>query len=87
VTLIILYTLFFFRGIWVATRIKDTFAKLTIIGIVSIIVFQSFYNIASVIGVFPLGGLPLIFVSHGGTALALSLGAMGIVLNMSRKMV
>lgn len=87
VTLIVLYTLFFFRGIWVAMRIKDSFAKLTIIGIVSVIVFQSFYNIASVIGVFPLGGLPLIFVSHGGTALALSLGAMGIVLNMSRKMV
>lgn len=85
--LVILYTLFFFRGIWVATRVKDPFLRFSIIGIVCIIVFQSFYNIASSVGILPLGGTPLIFVSHGGTALAFSLGAMGLVLNMSRKMV
>ncbi len=83
--IILIYLLFFFRGLWVASRVKDTFGKLVIIGIVSLIVFQSYLNIASAIAVFPLGGLPLIFISHGGTALALSLGAMGLVLNISKK--
>ncbi len=87
VTIIIIYVLFFFRGMWVAMRIKDQFGRLVIIGIVSLIVFQSFLNIASAIAVFPLGGLPLIFISHGGTALALSLAAMGLVLNVSKKRV
>lgn len=87
VVIILIYLLFFFRGLWVASRVKDMFGKLVIIGIVSLIVFQSYLNIASAIAVFPLGGLPLIFISHGGTALALALGAMGLVLNVSRKRV
>lgn len=87
VTIVILYLLLFFRGMWVASRVKNQFGKLLIIGIVSLITFQSFYNIASAIGVLPLGGLPLIFISHGGTALAFALGAMGLVLNVSREVV
>lgn len=85
ITIILLYILFFFRGIWVALKIQDNFAQLTIIGIISLISFQSLFNIGSALAVFPMGGLPLIFMSHGGTALALALGAMGLVLNMSRK--
>lgn len=87
VTIIIIYVLFFFRGMWVAMRIKDQFGRLVVIGIITLIVFQSFLNIASAIAVFPLGGLALIFISHGGTALALSLAAMGLVLNVSKKRV
>lgn len=86
-TIVVLYLLLFFRGMWVAGRVKNQFGKLTIIGIVSMITFQSLYNIGSSIGVLPLGGLPLIFISHGGTALALALGAMGVVLNVSREVV
>ena len=41
-------------------------------------------NIASIIGVFPLTGVPLVFMSHGGTALLLDIGLMGIVLNISK---
>ncbi|MDB4984024.1 MAG: putative lipid flippase FtsW [Patescibacteria group bacterium] len=82
--IILVYVMFFFRGIWIANRIKDPFGKLLVIGIVGLIVFQSFLNIASATAVFPLGGLPLIFISHGGTALAFAIGAIGIVLNISR---
>ena len=85
--IIMLYVLFFFRGMWIASRIRNQFGKLLVVGIVSLIVFQSFLNIASAIAVFPLGGLPLIFISHGGTALAFAIGAMGIVLNVSREVV
>jgi cell division protein FtsW len=43
-------------------------------------------NISSTIGLIPLSGLPLIFVSHGGTALAISLAEIGILLSVSRRM-
>ena len=85
VVIILVYVMFFFRGILIANRTKDSFGKLLVIGIVGLIVFQSFLNIASATAVFPLGGLPLIFISHGGTALAFAIGAVGIVLNISRE--
>ncbi len=84
VVIILIYLMFFLRGMLVASRVKDNFGKLLIVGIICLIVFQSFLNIASNIAVFPLGGLPLIFMSHGGTALAFALAAVGIVLNLSR---
>lgn len=84
VTIVLLYLMFFFRGMWIAARTKDPFGKLLIAGIISLIVLQSFLNIASAIAVFPLGGLPLIFISHGGTALAFAIGAVGLVLNISK---
>jgi len=53
-------------------------------GIVIMIVFQAFINIASMMGVFPLTGMPLPFISHGGTALMITLAEMGVVLSISR---
>ena len=53
-------------------------------GIVILITVQSFMHIASVTGVFPLTGVPLVFMSQGGTSLMVYLAAMGIVLNVSR---
>lgn len=83
--LILLYIAFALRGFRIAIRnAPDAFAKLLVIGLVSIITAQSFMNIASIIGVFPLTGVPLVFISHGGTALLLSLGMVGIILNISR---
>ena len=83
--LILIYLAFALRGYRIALRNgPDAFAKLLVIGFVSIITAQSFMNIASIIGVFPLTGVPLVFISHGGTALLLSLGMVGIILNISR---
>ncbi|MCX6754823.1 MAG: putative peptidoglycan glycosyltransferase FtsW [Candidatus Nomurabacteria bacterium] len=83
--LICLYIAFAMRGFRIALRnAPDSFSKLVVIGFITIITAQSFMNIASIIGVFPLTGVPLVFISHGGTALLLSLGMMGIVLNISR---
>lgn len=84
VVIVIIYLLFFLRGMMIALRTKDSFGKLLVLGIVCLTVFQSFLNIASAIAVFPLGGLPLIFISHGGTALAFALASIGLVLNVSR---
>lgn len=83
--LICLYVIFALRGYRIALRnAPDSFSKLLIIGFITIITAQSFMNIASIIGVFPLTGVPLVFISQGGTALLLSLGMMGVVLNISR---
>lgn len=83
--LILLYLAFILRGYRIAIRnAPDSFAKLLVIGFVTIITAQSFMNIASIIGVFPLTGVPLVFISQGGTALLISLGMIGVILNISR---
>jgi cell division protein FtsW len=55
-------------------------------GFVILMVGQSFFNIASTLGIVPLVGVPLIFVSHGGTALAMALAEAGVILSVSRRM-
>ena len=81
---VLLYILFAFRGFRIANRAPDQFSRLLVVGIVILIVFQSFLNIASITGVFPLTGVPLVFMSQGGTSLLLSLIMVGIILNISR---
>ena len=82
--LIILFVLFAFRALKIASRAPDMFSGLLIVGIVILIISQSFMNIGAMLGVLPLSGLPLIFISHGGTALLFALLEVGIILNISR---
>ncbi len=82
--LVILFVFFAIRAMMVSFKIKDTFGGLLMLGIAIMITAQSFLNMASMLGIFPLSGLPLIFVSHGGTALFFSLCACGVILNISR---
>ncbi len=84
VTTILLYALFAMRGLRIANNSPDQFGRLLVSGIVILITAQSFMNIASITGVFPLTGVPLVFMSHGGTSLAIDLIAVGIVLNISK---
>ena len=81
---IVLYVLFALRGMRIANRSPDSFSRLLVSGIVILITLQSFMHIASVIGVFPLTGVPLPFMSHGGTSLLIYLMAMGVVLQISK---
>lgn len=74
------------RGLSIARRAPDQFSGLLVVGIVILIVTQAFLNILSMLGLFPLTGVPLPFVSHGGTALLMVLAGAGIVLNVSRFM-
>jgi cell division protein FtsW len=83
-TTILLYLLFTLRGFRIANNSPDTFGRLLVSGIVILITLQTFMHIASVTGVFPLTGVPLPFMSHGGTSLMIYLMAMGIVLNVSK---
>ena len=81
---ILLYLLFVLRGVYIANRSPDLFSGLLVYGIVILITMQSFMHIASVTGVFPLTGVPLVFMSQGGTSLMVYLMAVGIVLNISK---
>ena len=81
---IFLYLLFLLRGFRIANRTSDSFSGLLVYGIVILITAQSFMHIASVIGVFPLTGVPLVFMSQGGTSLMVYMMAVGIVLNVSK---
>ncbi len=85
--LILIYLIFGLRGLWVAGHAEDKFSALLAVGIVVIIVFQAFFNIASMTGLLPVGGLPLPFMSHGGTALLCTLAMAGLLLNVSRRTV
>ena len=84
VVVIVLYVLFALRGFKIANNSPDLFSRLLVSGIVIMITAQSFMHIASVIGVFPLTGVPLVFMSHGGTALMVYLMAVGVVFQISR---
>lgn len=86
ITLLLLYTLLAMLGLRIAVRAADPFGGLLVVGLVILIIGQSFFNIASTVGLVPLVGIPLIFVSHGGTALAMALAEMGVILSVSRRM-
>ena len=79
-----LYLLFALRGFRIANNSPDLFSRLLVSGIVILITVQSFMHIASVTGVFPLTGVPLPFMSLGGTSLMVYLSAIGIVLQISK---
>ncbi len=83
-SVIFLYLLFALRGFRIANNSPDLFSRLLVSGIVILITFQSLMHIASIIGVFPLTGVPLPFMSHGGTSLMIYLTMIGIVLQVSK---
>jgi len=84
VVLIALFLLFFIRSIKISVNSVDSFGGLTVLGIAILIIVESFMNISSMLGIIPLSGMPLLFVSHGGTALIITLGAAGIIANISK---
>lgn len=85
VFLISLFLILAWRGFLIAKNAPDPFGRLMAAGITSWFVFQAFINIAAISAIIPLTGVPLPFVSYGGSALIFALGAMGILLNISKQ--
>lgn len=84
-TAFVFLILFFgLRGFKIAKAAPDEFGRLLVGGIMIWFMWQFFLNISAIIGVLPLTGVPLPFVSHGGSALLVALLAVGIVANVSR---
>ncbi|MEK7071864.1 MAG: putative peptidoglycan glycosyltransferase FtsW [Patescibacteria group bacterium] len=83
--LISFFLIFLWKGIKIAKKTKDPFYQLLAIGITSWIVLQAFINIGAIIGLLPLTGIPLPFISYGGSALTIELAGIGILLNISKQ--
>lgn len=81
--LVLLFAMFAARGIVIAGESRDLFGGLVALGFSWLIAFQAFVNMSAMLGIIPLTGLPLPFVSQGGTALMMALAAAGLILNIA----
>jgi cell division protein FtsW len=79
-----LFSLFGFAGLRVAQRARDRYSKLLVAGLTSLIVVQAIVNLFAVMGLAPLTGVPLPFVSYGNSSLLATLFAVGLILNVAR---
>ena len=84
VLIIALFAATILRGYWVALRARDRFSTVLAAGLVTLIAVQTILNLGVVTNLLPSTGIALPFFSYGGTALAVNLGEMGIVLSISR---
>ena len=82
--IIALFAALILRGYWVALRARDRFSTVLAAGLVTLIAVQTVLNLCVVTNLLPSTGIALPFFSYGGTALAVNLGEMGIVLSISR---
>lgn len=80
--LLIVYFLLFYRMIMIALTCNNLFGTYLVSGVIGLLVFQVFQNIAMTIGLMPITGLALPFISYGGSALLTNMLAIGIVLNV-----
>lgn len=81
---ILLFMMFIWQGARIVNRVTDPFGYYLSLGIVMMIGFQAMVNVGVSIGALPTKGLPLPFVSYGGSALIFTLMAVGLLLNISR---
>ncbi len=79
-----LFIFFVFRGLRIASKAPDIYGTMLSVGITGIIAIQALINIAVVTGTMPVTGVPLPFISYGGSSLVVNMAAMGILLNISR---
>ena len=84
VLIMVLFSAAICRGYWIALRARDRFSTVLAAGLVTLIAVQTILNLAVVTNLLPSTGISLPFFSYGGTALAVNLGEMGIVLGISR---
>ena len=79
-----LFACLILRGYWIALQAPDRFATVFAAGLITLIAVQTVLNLCVVTNLLPSTGIALPFFSYGGTALAVNLGEMGIVLGISR---
>ena len=83
--IILLFVLLILRGYWIALQARDRFSTVLAAGLVTLIGVQVVLNLGVVTNLLPSTGIAMPFFSYGGTALAVNLGEMGIVLSISRQ--
>lgn len=87
IAVILVYLFIFFRGFKIGENAPDRFGQLIACGLTSWLAIQTLINLASMVALLPLTGLPLPFLSYGGSNLVVSLVGVGILLNISKQRV
>jgi cell division protein FtsW len=82
---VVLFAIFLWRGTRTALRTSDLFGRYLAVGITSMVILQAFINISVVLGLMPTKGIPLPFVSYGGSSLFITLACVGVLLNISKQ--
>jgi len=82
---VLLFATFLWRGVRTALRTEDRFGRFLAVGITSMVVVQAFINISVVLGLMPTKGIPLPLVSYGGSSLFITLGSIGVLLNITKQ--
>ena len=85
VAVVLLFALFVWQGMRVSFSSQEAFGRIMSFGVVSMIALEAIINIGVTIGIFPTKGLPLPFVSYGGTSLVFHMTAVGLLLNISKR--
>jgi rod shape determining protein RodA len=83
--LILLYFTLILRALYIATKARDKFGYLMVVGVVAMFTFHVIENIGMTMGVLPITGIPLPFMSYGGSSMLTNMIAFGIVLNVSMR--
>ena len=84
VTVLIMYVLILLRMLYLSWFTRDKFGRLIICGVLGMILFHVFENIAMTLGRMPITGIPLPFLSYGGSNMVTNMGGIGLVLNVTR---
>ena len=80
-----LFAIFLYRGMRVAFRTEDTFGRYLALGITAMVVIQAMMNISVVLALMPTKGIPLPFISYGGSSLFITLASVGVLLNITQQ--
>ena len=86
IIVVFLFSIILYRGIFIATHCKDLFGKYLSFGIVFQLIFQALLNLMVVVGLIPVTGVTLPFLSYGGSSLLVSMVSVGILLSISRNL-
>ena len=85
VVIIAIFAFVAYRGFRLAASCEDPFGRFLVVGIITWFSVQAMVNIGAILGIMPLTGIPLPFISYGGTAMFVSLAAAGILFNISKQ--
>ena len=83
--MVVLMFMLLFRILKCARNAKDTYGSLVVIGVFSMLVFQIFENIGMTVGLMPVTGITLPFISYGGSSLLINMISIGLVLNVGMR--
>jgi rod shape determining protein RodA len=83
--ILLLYFILLWRALIVAKDAKDKFGEYLVVGVISMLTFHIFQNVGMVVGLMPVTGIPLPFLSYGGSSLITNLLAVGLIMNVNMR--